>query len=446
MSRHIPRRILASALFSVGLAGVLIVFGLNLIRPTIERASMANALGAIDIEGCIADPAAFGWRSGALSIFAYDRTGRSANRAAPAIEPALLRQAQDSGDLAHAATATGIVSVIQRAPDGPCAVIRLTGADARVVARPRILLVLGAATVGGMLLAVVGALWFVVWPLRARINALAASARGVGGPDFVPQPGGPDALGHIADVLTRSHQRVIETRDALEARNRALEDHLAGIAHDLRTPLASMQLALEVLAAESAEPLRQEARRALADGVYLSSLVENLHQATRLRHAADVTAGEVELAELVRRLEQRFAIIGRHADIAVAAHAPDTPVPAACTPALAERAVANLIQNAVEHNPGPGHVAITLAVDGGRFVLTVADDGPGLPAGTLARLDADTFLLDDARSRGPGLGMLITAEVARRAGWALRYAPLEPTGLKATLEGPITGSPPAADG
>lgn len=198
--------------------------------------------------------------------------------------------------------------------------------------------------VGGMLLAAAGTFWFVVLPLRTRIDGLAIVARGVGNQTFAPQPASPDALGHIAEVLTRSHGRIVESREALEQRNRALEEHLAGIAHDLRTPLLSMHLALEAVAEASEGDFRNEARRALADVVYLSSMVENLHQATRLRHAVDVTSGDVELSDLVRRLEKRFAIVGRHAGVEVAANTPEQGVWVACTPALAERAVANLVQ------------------------------------------------------------------------------------------------------
>ena len=103
---------------------------------------------------------------------------------------------------------------------------------------------------------------------------------------------------------------------------------------------------------------------------------------------------------------------------------------------MAERAVANLVQNAVEHNQEGGHVAIKLAVvDGGqRFQLLVIDDGPGMPGETLASLQSESFLLDDARPRGPGMGTLITKEVARRAGWSVHYGQLTPTGLEVRLE------------
>ena len=101
-----------------------------------------------------------------------------------------------------------------------------------------------------------------------------------------------------------------------------------------------------------------------------------------------------------------------------------------CTPALAERAVANLVQNAVEHNLEGGHVAIKLDVfdQGKGFQLVVVDDGPGMPDETLASLQKESFIVDDAQSRG-GMGTMIAKAVAHRAGWSVRYTQLSPRKL-----------------
>ena len=436
MSRSLPRGIIASAALSVMAVVILIVVGLSLSRNTIRGAALASVASKVDMEACATAPASWGWSSGVMSFYAYSRAGESANPAAAPLEPELLREALSSGS-AEEETEERVVYVVTHAASGPCAVLRVTSANVNPATRSRMLSIIAVAMVGGMLLAALGTYWFVAQPLRSRVDALALAAKRVGEAGFVPEAQSEDALGHIAEVLAASHRRIVEARAALEDRNRALENHLAGVAHDLRTPLASMQLALEALATTAAGTDKAEARRALADIVYLSALVENLHQGTRLRQEVDVTSGCVDLAELVRRLEHRFAIVGRHANVAVAANTPENAVWAACTPALAERALANLIQNAVEHHPGGGHVAVTLSVseDTERFEVVVVDDGPGLPAGTLASLEAETFLTQEARPRGPGLGMLITAEVAKRADWEVRYEPQQPTGLKVVISG-----------
>ena len=439
MSSSLPRRLLIGAALGCVVVGMLIIIGLRAVRPAIQTAVLEQQISGIDHGACNAAPDSWGWASGEISYFAYDRAGRSLNPDAPQIEQRLLLQALAEEQVAVETSSNRILFIVPHGPEGPCAVLRVTSRNAEAVVAPRFGGVLAGSVVIGMLISIFGAFWLIVRPLRSRIEVIAAAAQSVGSDTFAPQPGDPDALGHIATVLTRSHERIVESRDALEERNQALERHLAGIAHDLRTPLSSMHLALESLATESQGSVRREAQRALADAVYLSSMVENLHQATRLRHELDVTSGSVELADLVHRLEKRFAIVGRHAGVEVAANTPEREVWVACTPALAERAVANLVQNAVEHNDGPGHVAITLSLEepGGRFQLVVADDGPGLPRDALASLQSESFLVDEARPRGPGMGMLITREVARRAGWSVRYVALEPKGLEVRLEGAV---------
>ena len=62
----------------------------------------------------------------------------------------------------------------------------------------------------------------------------------------------------------------------------------------------------------------------------------------------------------------------------------------------------------------------------------------------LADLHVEGFRTDAARQRGPGLGMVITAEIARQAGWTLRWQPLEPRGTRAEISGPLVAPPPAA--
>lgn len=430
---------MGAALGSV-VAGGLTLAGLHLAQPDIQASAMAYQMDGVDHEACVAAPERWGYGSGGISLFAYSRAGHSSNPVAPRLEEELRERAIEDNEVAIARSDEQLVSVVPYAADGPCAMIRVATRNLDRAIRPRFLRVLGGAVAIGMVLSVLGIFGLVLLPLRRRIEAVAGATQHVGMDTFTsPARGDTDALGRIAEALAQSHHRLIESREALRARNEALEKHLAGIAHDLRTPLSSLHLALEALAEESDGSAQQQARRALADAVYLSSLVDNLHQATRLRHELDITAGHVELTDLVRRLEQRFAIVGRHAEMEVAANTPERPVWVACRPAFAERAISNLVQNAVEHHGGtPGHVAITLEIldDGAHFALSVADDGPGLPEEALASLHDDSFLGDGARPRGPGMGMLITSEVARRAGWSLSYEALEPTGLRVRIEGP----------
>jgi signal transduction histidine kinase len=402
----------------------------------------ATVLGSMASEGhlaaCRAAPATWGVNTGRFSLYAYDSNGISLNPNAPPLDPNDLSAVGSTGQAVRHIAPDGLITgVLPFGGDGPCALLRVTSDPLRPGGLRSPLLILAGCAFVGAILAAFAAWTLVVFPMRRRIQLLSRAAEGVGAVQFTRPEAGSDDLGRIGWVLGQSHDRIVETRLALEARNRALEEHFASIAHDLRTPLASMQLALEALAGEAEGGLRQEARRGLAEVVYLSSLVDNLHHGARLRHEVSVTEGTVDLVDLLLRLERRFAVVGRHAEVEVAISVPDHPVLVACAPALAERAIANLLQNAVEHNGRDGHAAVLLTARDLDFELIVVDDGPGLPPDLHASLEAETFRTDQARRPGPGLGMLITAEIARRACWTVRYEPNEPTGLRVTLHGRV---------
>ena len=109
-------------------------------------------------------------------------------------------------------------------------------------------------------------------------------------------------------------------------------------------------------------------------------------------------------------------------------------------PFIAERALSNIVHNAVTHGERGGNVAVVLEVIEDQFELMVSDDGPGVPPEDLSMLAERTFRSDEARQRdvpGQGLGLAITHEIARRSGWTLAFACVEPRGLQVTLTGPV---------
>lgn len=424
---------------------VLLALGMMPVPWLARDIALRGLVEVMDGQGCESAPQTWGVTSGDFTVFAYDRDGKSANPSAPPLEDTLREGAQTTGALVRMPDQTPFVrAALRRAEGGPCAIVRLRGRAQQPRQLGRFYGALTLTMLAGMLAASAGAWWLVIGPFRRRVQRLAQAAERVGEPGFTTPESGGDALGHIGGVLTDSHGRIVSSQAALVDRNRALENHLAGIAHDLRTPLASMQLALEALSDEATGGLQSEARRALADAVYLSALVDNLHQGARLRHDIDVASGLVDLTELVERLSRRYAVLARHAGVDLATNVPDAPVWAACTPTLAERALANPIQNAIEHNRAGGHVAIVLSVSAEGFLVVVDDDGPGMPQHIAASLASESLRDDAARQRGPGLGLLITAEIARRAGWTLTTRRLDGGGTRVAFSGTVVPSPPAA--
>ena len=389
-----------------------------------------------DLTACEADPAH--WKKGIFEFgdaWAYDLEGHSRNTSAPLLERALVEKAvRDGGAVSVGGPGPDHVEVQRVAKAGPCALIRV-----RVGAPPPEMgsaaglgVVLGT---GFSLLLLVGlATWFVLHPLLHRIAQIRRAAEAVGSTAYIPATDEiPDALGAIAAVLDASHRRILTNETELRERQVALERHLAEIAHDLRTPLASLVLAVQDLV-----PLRggPAVGRALDDAEYVNALVDNLHQGTLLRRGlSSSAAGVVDLCEIVQRLEARFAALGALRGMEVAASFPERPVLTSGAPALAERAIANLVHNAVRHGRDGGHVAVVLEREGDTFELTVADDGPGLGRDQLASLQEATFGGDGARPRSGGLGLTVTLEAARRFGWEVRFEAGEAPGLRVVVAG-----------
>jgi signal transduction histidine kinase len=185
-------------------------------------------------------------------------------------------------------------------------------------------------------------------------------------------------------------------------------------------------------------------RRTINDSAYLMALTDNLHLASRLSDGVDPTEGHArtDLGELVDKMELRFSLLGKMSGVQVVAARPDKPVWVICDPFIAERALSNIVHNAVTHGEDGGNVAVVLEVIDGTFELVVSDDGPGVPPEELTMLSERTFRSDDARQRdvaGQGLGLAITHEIAKRLGWTLEFSCVDPRGLQVRLKGSHVG-------
>lgn len=407
---------------------------------------LATEPGRIDHAACVAAPASWQEVHGLHQLWSYDPDGRSANPLAPVLAAEDIPARVGDAHLQKSFQFFDQGLVIRLAETGPCAVGWLAppGAPAALdlLRFNAFVGVFGAALLGLMLTSTV-----VVRPLIGRIERLDAAAARLSTTEYRPVADPvDDALGRVARTLDRSHARITSDRAALAERGELLERHLAAVAHDLRTPLASLQLTLETLDQIIRSSERPELAMARIEVGSLEALADNLLQASRLNAGLDVRAraARVDWSELVRRVATRFDILGRGRGIEVIAAVPEHALWAGCDPSLAERVLANIVHNAVLHGPADHPVGVALDRTPEGFSLAVHSGGPALSVDRLEALAARRLVAPSAsRTRGQdGLGVAIVNEVSRRAGWRVAYLPGEEGGLSVVLTGPVVAPGP----
>jgi signal transduction histidine kinase len=249
--------------------------------------------------------------------------------------------------------------------------------------------------------------WRVIgWTLQP-VETLRSGAARISGSDQderLPVPESADEIRALALTLNDMLDRLAAAR----GRQRAF---VADAAHELRSPLASMRTQLEV--AQHLGEGGELTSDLLADVTRLSGLVEDLLLLARsggdakrppVRESLDVTA-------LLAATASRYA--GARVPVSVSA---GPTLYASANPEELRRVVANLVDNAVRH--ASSSVVLAAHEETGRAVLTVADDGPGIPADERERVFERFARLDDARDRdagGTGLGLAIVRELLRRS-------------------------------
>jgi two-component system sensor histidine kinase MprB len=228
--------------------------------------------------------------------------------------------------------------------------------------------------------------------------------------------------------------------DALEQSLAAQRQLVTDASHELRTPLASLRTNVEVL--NHVERLSPEQRRAVLDGILtqldeLTGLVADVVELAR-GEAPPSDHQEIALDELVTHAVERAQ---RHWPT-VRFRVATEPAAVRGVPARLDRAVANLLDNAAKFSPADGTVGVTVTSDG---MVTVADEGPGIPESALPHVFDRFFRADEARALpGSGLGLAIVQQIALGHGGRITLANRSDGGAVATMHLPTAAEEDSA--
>jgi signal transduction histidine kinase len=228
-----------------------------------------------------------------------------------------------------------------------------------------------------------------------------------------------DEIGTLTDTFNRMADRILDQMAALQQTDAMRREFLANISHDLRTPLASLQGYLETLHFKHAELAPEERRAyletALKQTEQLSRLVGRLFDLAKLDSAqAVVTPEPFALGDLVQDVIQDFELAARQKGIAIHTSArPDLPLVIGDI-GLIERALRNLIENALRYTETGGTVTVFASPGTGSAVVEVADTGIGIPAHELPRIFDRFYRIEKSRGLAEGnagLGLAITKRI-----------------------------------
>lgn len=361
-----------------------------------------------------------GRRSRGFVAFAYDENFRSLDPNAPRLPGALTDEVAESPDPVHrwffpSRQELMGVTAVKTADSGPCTYIVL-GWMGREAAGPVWRRAIGQTGGLAAILAVLGVL--VAFPIVRRIRRLEDAVRGARDDVFDPELSGNDEINALATAFD-------ETFTAVREREAALEQYIANTTHDLAIPLTVLQHRLEKMrrgvdTGGDIDP--DDVHVALEESHYIASLIANMRAAAKLRNPSALELDhDVDWTAIVERVIQRHRPIAEQKGVELNWSVPDAPLVVRGEPTLAEQALSNLVQNAIQYNAAGGHVSV-IAENGSGFTITVVDDGPGIPDALRAEVLQRGVRADDARTRnagGQGFGLSIVGRVCELHGWGL---------------------------
>lgn len=269
--------------------------------------------------------------------------------------------------------------------------------------RKLVYLALGVAVLGTV------AALFIARYVQRPVRRVASAARDLGDGAFavrVPVRGRDD-LADLAASFNTMAQRVSESVAELRAKDRQQQRFVADVAHDLRTPIASLVATADTI--DSADPrTRSRAARLLGTQARrLAKLVEDLMEISRFD--AGSTDFRPELLDLPALVEDAIEVSVPGTEVEVT-RTGDTTVVA--DPRRVHTIVGNLLVNAARHGRTP--IAVSIGGTSGHVTIAVSDSGPGIPEDLLP-IVFDRFARGDharQETEGSGLGLSIARENA----------------------------------
>lgn len=298
-------------------------------------------------------------------------------------------------------------------------------------------------------------LFFSLWAastVAGRIEQVARGIRALAGGDYQARVeiSGGDEVSQLANDVNDLADRLAGAEEQRRALDRERRELTAAISHDLRTPLASVRAMVEALddrvVQDEAEidryygTIRREIER-------LSRMIDDLFELAQLDAGAlRLERRPVALQEVAAEVVDAMQAQAHRQGVKLRLEPSGEPSAVTVDGARMERAIGNLVRNALEHTPEGGQVEIGLFAENGFAGLRVSDSGEGIDGSDLPRIWERFYRAERSRRRstngadGAGLGLAIVKGIVEAHGGAVEASSAPGRGATFTVRLPAAAS------
>ncbi len=262
-----------------------------------------------------------------------------------------------------------------------------------------------------------------------------------------------DGLREVVDVgeavnalaVENEHGRSVEAevQESLRELDRTKNDFVSNVSHELRTPLTSIRGYLELLEEDGEEggPEREMWQAVNRNVTRLSLLIEDLLTLSKVESRGTALT-ELDLRDVISEVVADLKVVAARREVAVELEFPDEPLRVLADQTQILRAVLNVASNAVKFSRPGGWVRMAVDVQGGEAVVTVEDNGIGIPERELPAVGSRFFRGSNAVDQeiaGTGLGIRIVQTIMSRHAGSVDVESVEHEGTTVRLRMPLRG-------
>ena len=251
------------------------------------------------------------------------------------------------------------------------------------------------------------------------------------------------AVNTLAEENARSRAMEQEVTDRLLEADRVKSEFVSNVSHELRTPLTSIDGYLELLSDDLFDDLDQDHAEMMTvmqrNVVRLRTLIEDLLDLGRLERRPDELES-VDLSRVVRTVAEDLRLSAGSRDVAIVVDVLHSSAMLRADPAQVQRALTNLLSNAVKFSHDGGQVRVRLDIVDDQVVVTVADDGIGIPEADQQKLGERFYRATnavEAHIPGTGLGLRMVQSIVSNHHGTFGLASQEGVGTTATVRLPL---------